>query len=97
MLECMTVKKGMKCPFMTAKGCNFNGGTCHLIVEQCEGCANIMETEAGKYCRICPDPAAKWRLGRCNFATHVKNGNGKNGNGKWINPLKASKRKAKSK
>jgi len=97
MLECVTVKRGLKCPFMTTKGCNFNGGTCHSIIEKCEGCANVIEIETEKYCRICPDPVTKWRLGKCNFATHVKNGNGKNGNGRRINPLKASKRKAKSK
>jgi len=94
MLECETVKKGMACPFMTSKGCNFNGGACHPIVEQCQGCAHILETGEGKYCRICPDPAVKWRLGKCNFATHMK----KNGNGKGhkrLNPLKASKRKTK--
>jgi len=93
MLECETVKKGIPCPFMTPKGCSFNGGSCRVIVEQCEGCANIIEFPTGRYCRKCPDPSAKWRFGRCNMATHIKNNNNKGS--RRINPLKAAKRKTK--
>jgi len=25
-LVCTTIKEGMECPFMTAKGCSYNGG-----------------------------------------------------------------------
>jgi hypothetical protein len=46
----------------------------------------------GKYCLVFPDPTAKWRLGNCNMAIHLK-GTSKNKNGK-LNPLKASKRNA---
>jgi hypothetical protein len=45
------------------------------------------------YCHTFPDPAAKWRFGACNFATHVK------GQAKVeikLNPLKASKRASRS-
>ena len=42
------------------------------------------------YCQSYPDPAAKWRYGTCNFATHVK-GETKTGP-VTMNPLKASKR-----
>lgn len=38
------------------------------IVEQCTGCDNI----EGEYCRIWVNPAAKWRIGICPSATHVK-------------------------
>jgi hypothetical protein len=38
------------------------------IVEQCKGCDNI----DGEVCRIWANPAAKWRLGVCASATHVK-------------------------
>jgi len=76
---------------MTKKGCEFNGGTCHTVVEQCEGCEKAVEFSTGVYCLSFPDPAAKWRTGRCNMATHLKSSI-KKGNGK-LNPLKASKRK----
>ena len=90
-MVCQTVKKGMECFFMTKNGCQFNGGSCHTVVEQCEGCQRIQELPAGRYCSIFPDPSAKWRLGQCNMATHLREDNNKNGNRK-INPLKASKR-----
>jgi len=90
-MVCTSVKQGLNCHFMTKKGCGFNGGTCHQIVEQCEGCQRVSEFPSGKYCLIFPDPSAKWRLGKCQMATHIKE-TGKKENGK-INPLKASKRK----
>ncbi len=90
-MVCTSVKQGFDCHFMTKKGCGFNGGTCHRIVEQCEGCQRIGEFASGKYCLIYPDPSAKWRLGKCQMATHLKETTRKE-NGR-INPLKASKRK----
>ena len=89
---CTSVKEGSDCFFMTKKGCEFNGGTCHTVVEQCEGCQKNREYPTGKYCISFPDPATKWRTGICNMATHLKV-TGKKGNGK-LNPLKASKRQA---
>ena len=91
-MVCVTVKEGMECFFMNKKGCQFNGGSCHPIVEQCDGCQKINEFPAGKYCLSFPDPAIKWRVGTCSMATHVSASNEK-GNGK-VNPLKASKRMA---
>jgi hypothetical protein len=38
------------------------------IVEQCKGCENV----EGDVCRIWVSPAAKWRMGVCPSATHVK-------------------------
>jgi len=38
------------------------------IVKECVGCSNI----EGEVCRIWATPAAKWRLGACASATHVK-------------------------
>ncbi|WP_028320414.1 PxxKW family cysteine-rich protein [Desulfatiglans anilini] len=87
---CTTVKEGVECAFMEKKGCQFNGGSCHPIVEQCEGCQRIKEFPTGKYCAVFPDPAAKWRFSKCNMATHVKEAP-KKADAK-INPLKASKR-----
>jgi len=89
---CTSVKEGSDCFFMTKQGCEFNGGTCHSIVEQCDGCQKAGDFPTGKYCITFPDPAAKWRVGNCNMATHLKLV-AKKGNGK-INPLKASKRAA---
>jgi hypothetical protein len=65
------------------------------IVEQCEGCDRVIEEDGVKRCQTYLNPAAKWRNGICNFATHrqpeievvkVK-----------VNPLKASKRASKRK
>jgi hypothetical protein len=38
------------------------------VVENCQGCNNI----EGEVCRVWATPAAKWRLGGCPSATHVK-------------------------
>jgi len=77
---------------MSKKGCEFNGGSCHAIIEQCGDCQKIKEFPAGKYCTVFPEPEAKWRVRDCNMATHLK-ATIKKENGK-VNPLKASKRTA---
>ncbi len=38
------------------------------IVDKCVGCENIEDDK----CRIWASPAAKWRIGVCPSATHVK-------------------------
>lgn len=89
-MVCTTAKKGEECVFMSTKGCTFNGGICHEIIEQCDGCNRSTEFPSGWYCTACPDPSVKWKVGNCNIATHVKtNVNTKKTK---INPLKASKR-----
>jgi len=89
-MVCTTVRKGVECPFMTAQGCSYNGGICHAIVEQCEGCKRALELESGWYCSACPDPSLKWKNGSCNMATHVSASTTENK--AKVNPLKASKR-----
>lgn len=89
-MVCATVKEGVECTFMEKGGCQFNGGSCHAVVEQCDGCQRMVEVPTGNFCAMFPEPSAKWRLGTCNMATHVKAENGNKGN--KINPLKASKR-----
>ena len=42
------------------------------IVEQCEGCDRVIEEDGAKRCQTYLNPAAKWRNGICNFATHRK-------------------------
>ena len=86
---CTSVKEGLECSFMSKAGCGFNGGTCHIIIDSCEGCQKATEFSSGKYCLVFPDPTVKWRLGSCNMATHIKAEEKKAGK---INPLKASKR-----
>ena len=92
---CTTVRKGYDCPFMTAKGCSYNGGSCVEAVEACKGCSKILEIETGWYCSAFPEPALKWKNGVCNMATHVKAGE-ISAQAK-VNPLKASKRARRGK
>lgn len=87
---CTTIRKGDTCAFMTASGCSYNGGQCHLVVEACTGCHRSKQFESGWYCSATPDPSVKWKFGNCNLATHVtmtvKQEKAK------LNPIKASKR-----
>jgi hypothetical protein len=87
---CTTIKNGAECAFMTVKGCSYNGGICHQIVEQCKGCNRGAEFPSGWYCTACPNPSLKWKNGNCNLATHVTVA-AESAKTK-INPLKASKR-----
>ncbi len=95
-MQCETVRKGSQCTFMAKKGCSFNGGSCNPAVEACAGCNKVVEFNGGLYCSIAPDPAAKWRLGSCNFATHIERGQIQE-DARKLNPLKASKRAAATK
>jgi hypothetical protein len=93
-MDCVTLKAGVDCAFMTKAGCGFNGGACHQVVEQCNGCNRVQQLAAGSFCASYPNPAAKWKAGHCNFATHVKLETQSQQQTK-INPLKASKRSGK--
>jgi hypothetical protein len=87
---CQTIKSGQDCGFMTKKGCGFNGGSCHTIVESCGDCTKAFDVLTAKYCRVYPHPAVKWSTGNCPTATHVKKDIAEAT--QKINPLKASKR-----
>ncbi len=87
---CSTVKEGIECPFMTAKGCSFNGGVCHEIIDKCNGCNRNIQYTSGWYCSACPSPSVKWKNGNCNLATHIAATT--TSKQAKINPLKASKR-----
>ena len=89
-MVCTTVKEGIECPFMTAKGCFFNGGVCHEVVEQCSGCNRNVQYASSWYCSACPDPSVKWKNGNCNLATHTMTTT--TAKQTKLNPLKASKR-----
>lgn len=68
----------------------YTSGLFSPISEKCEGCERIIEAASTKYCQTYVSPEAKWRLGLCNFATHVKP---ELATAKTkVNPLKASKR-----
>lgn len=68
----------------------YTSGLFNPISEKCEGCERIIEAASIKYCQTYVSPEAKWRLGLCNFATHVKP---ELATAKTkVNPLKASKR-----
>jgi hypothetical protein len=74
---------------------NYSDGRFQPIIDKCEGCGRIVEQEEVQYCKSYLYPAAKWKLGLCNFATHakpeidiIK---------VRINPLKAAKRASKRK
>jgi Family of unknown function (DUF6811) len=73
----------------------YSDGKFQPVVEKCIGCDRIVEENDVKYCRTYLNPEAKWRLGICNFATHIKPeivvAKVR------INPLKAAKRASKSK
>jgi hypothetical protein len=90
-MVCQTIKTGTECIFMTKKGCTYNGGKCHPVVEQCQGCERIVEYPTGHYCNSYSEPRLKWLNSSCNFATHIKRAQ-INNDAKKLNPLKASKR-----
>jgi len=94
-MVCQTMKQGTECFLMTKQGCGFNGGSCYAVVEKCEGCDRVKEYPTGKFCSSYPHPEIKWRSGKCNFATHVKDASQKDT--KVLNSIKASKRKAMGK
>lgn len=95
-MHCVTVKAGSDCAFMSKSGCGYNGGSCHQVVEQCDGCQRVMDLPIGRFCSSFPNPSMKWKTNHCNFATHAKLENQSQQQAK-INPLKASKRSTKGK
>jgi len=93
-MQCQTVQPGTECTFWKKQGCTFKDNSCQTTVEQCEGCANIVESSIGKVCNLAPEPAAKWNntMAICNFATHKKVE--LKIEKQRVNPLKASKKSA---
>jgi len=89
-LVCTTVRKEKECPFMTQKGCSYNGGICHEVAEECKGCNRSTEFSSGWYCTTFPNPSIKWKNGECSLASHITSVSTSKKN--KINPLKASKR-----
>lgn len=92
-MKCTTIREGMECTFMAAKGCGYKNGVCHEIVDQCRGCGRTLEVASGWYCSACPEPVVKWKAGNCNLATHVTTTVAETS--QKINPMKVSKRSRK--
>ena len=74
---------------------NYSDGRFQSVIDKCVGCERIVEDNGTQYCQTYLNPAAKWRLGICNFATHIKP-EIKVATIR-VNPLKAAKRASKSK
>ena len=78
----------------TGKEINYSAGSFQPIIEKCDGCDRVVSEDGATYCKTYTNPAAKWRVGICNFATHAKP------EIKVvkvrINPLKAAKRASSS-
>lgn len=68
-------------------------GSFKEITEKCDGCERVIEVKSNKICKTYIDPEAKWSLGICNFASHVKPEI--KVQKVRINPIKASKRASK--
>lgn len=68
----------------------YSTGLFNPIVDKCDGCERVVETNNTKYCQTYVLPEAKWKLSICNFATHVKPEIATSQT--KVNPLKASKR-----
>ncbi len=89
-MQCQTVLAGTECTFWKKAGCSAQGGSCQVIVEECNGCDRIAKGTIGDVCTAFPIPSTKWKTGLCNYATHrkvdIKLDDVR------INPLKAAKR-----
>ncbi len=94
-MQCQTVLPGTECTFWKKSGCIAEGGSCQVIVEECQGCNHIVKGSIGDVCAVYPNPAAKWASGLCNFATHKKID--LKTEDIRVNPLKAAKRAAAGK
>lgn len=68
----------------------YTSGIFNPIIDKCEGCDRVIEVESQKFCKTYTSPVAKWKLGICNFASHVKPE--VLASTVKVNPLKASKR-----
>ncbi|WP_029918306.1 PxxKW family cysteine-rich protein [Pelobacter seleniigenes] len=94
-MQCETVLPGTECTFWKKSGCSAEGGSCQVVVEQCQGCERIVKGSIGEVCTSYPQPSTKWATGLCNFATHKKVD--LKSNDVRVNPLKAAKRAAAGK
>ena len=88
----MSNAKTLEGAVKTEEGVAVNGILLSPIVDKCDTCDRIREFEDQKFCSSYPNPARKWAMGRCNFATTMK---AEPAGSTKVNPLKASKRAAR--
>lgn len=68
----------------------YTTGIFNPIIDKCNGCDRVIEVESQMICKTYTSPAAKWKVGICNFASHVRPE--VSTSKVKVNPLKASKR-----
>lgn len=94
--RCIFWKKDKKHP---DGSCTFNEGSCKKILEACLQCEFVDKTSAGSgldcYCLVYMDPLALWKRGKCPMFVDPEAEIAKKEEGKRMNPLKASRRRAK--
>ena len=93
---CQTIKSGVECSFMTKGGCGFFGGSCVTVIEKCDGCNKVLESSTGKFCRVYPDPTAKWAIGGCPTASHIKKGSERRTEDQSFEGIEESQQKVES-
>jgi hypothetical protein len=59
-------------PMQSSSAEKCGSGGFQPVIEKCSGCDRIVEEGGSQYCGTFMKPAAKWRLGFCNLATHAK-------------------------
>ncbi len=79
---------------MQSETVRYSSGKYKPVIEKCDGCERTVEEGGNRYCKTYISPEAKWRLGICNFATHVKPEI--KVSKVRVNPLKAAKRASRS-
>jgi len=57
---------------MNAPALQAGGSAARPVVEQCLGCDRILKEKDSQRCSAFAFPEAKWRLGQCSMATHIK-------------------------
>ena len=62
------------------------------ITDKCTGCKFTTLEGEETFCSVYTEPAWKWELGECNFATHIERKAKKTA---FINPLKLAKMRAR--
>lgn len=104
-LSCKTERPTKCCVFWKEdkkhpKGfCSFNDGSCRKIVEACHQCKYVDKIDSKQlnecHCLVYMDPSALWKFGKCPMYVNPEEVKAKAEAEKKLNPLKASRRKAK--
>lgn len=94
-MNCNTVKDGLFCMYMSQDGvCKHHKGGCQKVVDKCKDCDRITEYKGDNYCFTYPEPDIRWSYGRCPLCSTTERLVKVE---KFLNPLKASKKKSRKK